>query len=270
MIKTEHTIETKEADFHDKWAESTTVDDIHVKEAFETNASPENQQILSWMGDLKDKKILELGCGLGEASVYFAMQGANVLATDISEGMTKKALELATRHHVNLEATVVSANDISAIPDNSFDYVYAGNLLHHVDIEKCVKMLHPKLKEGGSALFWDPIAYNPIINIYRNIATEVRTEDEHPLKRSDILIIEKIYSQVEVKYFWLTSLSIFLYYFLIKRYDPNKVRYWKQILSDSEKNHSFLKITHAIDRFLFLIFPPLKFLAWNVAIKARK
>lgn len=270
MTKTEQTIESKEAHFHDEWASATAVKDIYVREAFETNACPENQQIANWMGNIEGKKILELGCGLGEASVYFAMQGARVLATDISEGMTNKALELADNHDVKIDVAVVSANDISAIPDNAFDYVYAGNLLHHVNIKKCVSMLHPKLKEGGCALFWDPIAYNPIINIYRRIATEVRTDDEHPLRKSDLDVIRDIYSEVEVKFFWLSSLLIFLYYYLIKRYDPNKVRYWKQILSDSEKNHKFLRLTHKIDKILFTFFPPLRYLAWNVAIKAKK
>ena len=39
----------------------------------------ENQWILELMGDLRGKKLLDIGAGLGESSVYFALQGADVV-----------------------------------------------------------------------------------------------------------------------------------------------------------------------------------------------
>jgi hypothetical protein len=65
-------------------------------------------------------------------------------------------------------------------------------------------------------------------------------------------------------------LGVFLWYYLIKRIDPNKERYWKIILQDSDKISTYLKITQRLDGFLFKVFPPFRYLAWNVVIKAQK
>ncbi len=263
-------IEQKEAEFHDEWAKSTDLEKVFVDQAFESISSPENRQIISWMGNIRDKKILELGCGLGEASVYFAKQGAEVTATDISPQMVETVKKLAHLHKTQVRGEVVSANNLNNIPDDYYDYIYAGNLLHHVEIRKCVTDLHRKLKKNGVAFFWDPIAYNPVINVYRKIATKVRTDDEHPLRTSDIADIKNIFSKVDLRFFWLTSLVIFIWYYFVKRIDPNKERYWKKILEDSNDIAPLLKITHAIDAFLFKFVPPLRYLAWNVVIKAVK
>lgn len=265
-----NSIENNEIEFHDEWAKSTDLSEIFVRECFESETSPENRQILKWMGELRGKKVLELGCGLGEASVYFALKGASVTATDISPGMVSKTIELAKHHGVSVEGVVVSSNSLSQLNDNEFDFVYAGNLLHHVDIEKCISMLACKIKPGGQAMFWDPVAYNPIINVYRKLASGVRTIDEHPLTMGDVKTIKKYFCNVEVRHFWLTSMSVFLWYYFFKRYNPNKVRYWKQILKDGKELSGFMKVTHRLDQFLFKVIPPLKWLSWNVAIRASK
>ena len=264
------TIENKEVSFHDKWAEQTDLDDIYVKESFESESSPENKQILRWMGNIEGKKILELGCGLGEASTYFASKGAIVTASDISPEMLKKAEALAHRHNTSFATSIASANDISAFPDETFDIIYAANLLHHVHIKSCIDEIVKKLRPGGRAFFWDPIKYNPAINVYRRIATKVRTDDEHPLGISDLRYIKKQFSEVELKFFWFTSLYIFLKYFFIDRVDPNQERYWKKILKDSDTLNGTIRLTNKIDQFLFEVIPGLKYLAWNVAINARK
>lgn len=262
--------EANEIAFHDEWAKSTSANEIYVLESFESESSPENRQILSWMGDLRGKKILELGCGLGEASTYFALKGASVTATDISPHMVEKAIEVAKANGASIDGKVVSANSLVNIDSNSFDYIYAGNLLHHVDIEKCVEMLSEKLKSGGSAFFWDPIAYNPVINIYRKMASSVRTSDEHPLKKSDLKNIKKHFSRITIKYFWLTAMSVFIWYYFIEKKDPNKTRYWKQILKDADKLNRPLKWLHHLDSFIFACCPPIRWLAWNIVIKADK
>lgn len=73
----------KVENFHDDWAKSINIDEVMVDEFFEACTSPENRLILNRLGNLEGKKILELGCGAGEASVYFAKKGALVTATDI-------------------------------------------------------------------------------------------------------------------------------------------------------------------------------------------
>jgi 2-polyprenyl-3-methyl-5-hydroxy-6-metoxy-1,4-benzoquinol methylase len=74
----------KERRFHDNWAAAIDVDGIQVADYFEACTAPENRFILRQMGDIRGKRLLDLGCGAGENSVYFAKQGANCVATDYS------------------------------------------------------------------------------------------------------------------------------------------------------------------------------------------
>lgn len=262
-------VEKKEEQFHDQWAASTDVKAVAVDALFESGSCPENQQILKWMGDLKGKRVLEVGCGLGEASVYFAKQGAIVTASDISSGMLDVTQKLAQLHGVKLQTVQVSAQNLKALPDQSYDYIYAANLLHHVNIEQFVSELKTKLKPGGSCLFWDPIHYNPVIQVYRGMATQVRTEDEHPLKVKDLRFIKSQFGEVESRFFWYSALAIFLKFFLIDRIHPNQSRYWKKIIDDAPKIGGILSVLHAVDRFFFSWIPGVRWMGWNIVIRAK-
>src|SRR3989338_7494052 len=176
----------REKEFHDEWASTIDLENINVESFFESSTAPENRFILTRLGDIKGKKLLDIGCGAGENSVYFAKKGAICTATDYSSGMVEVAKKFAAKNNVKIEAHTMNAMDMD-IPDNTFDITYASNILHHVDQYKTLKEMHRVLKHGGKACFWDPLKHNPIINVYRKIATKVRTEDEHPL---DINIIK--------------------------------------------------------------------------------
>src|SRR6266478_423259 len=53
---------------------------------------------------------------------------------------------------------------------------------------------HRALKPGGRFFSINPVAYNPVINVYRRMATEVRTEDENPPTRSDIALARRFFT----------------------------------------------------------------------------
>ena len=187
----------REAAFHDAWASSTPIDDVLVHESFEAPTALENRFILSRMGDVRGKRLLDLGAGLGESSVYFALQGAQVTMTDISPGMVQTGRELARRYGVEVEGIVSGAEDLS-IAAESFDYVYIANTIHHVrDRDALFQKIHRALKPGGFFFSYDPLAYNPAINVYRRMATGVRTEDESPLKIADLRLARKYFPHVQ-------------------------------------------------------------------------
>ena len=102
------------------------------------------------------------------------------------------------------------------------------------------------------------------------MAAGVRTEDEHPLRISDIRGIKRLFGGVEVKFFWLTATIIFLRFFLIDKIRPSEGRYWKLIIDRRDKHSRLLRITHMLDRLVLKIFPPLKWWCWNIAIVAKK
>lgn len=259
-----------EREFHDAWAESEDVENIDVRGSNEVCTAPEMRYITKRLGNLKGKRLLDVGCGLGEASVYFAMQGADVTSSDLSQGMLDAACRLARANGVEVKPHLASAEDMGFSPSDQFDVIYAGNLLHHVDIEATLMRVRPHLADGGVLVTWDPLAYNPAINVYRGMATEVRTPDEHPLTWSDLKLFRRHFSAVETRYFWFTTLIIFVIMALAQRRDPNKERFWKVILKEGPKWAWLYRPLEAFDRLLMALLPPLRLLCWNVVIVCKK
>lgn len=253
----------KEESFHDKWSEDINVHNVLVTEFFESITSPENKWIMSKLGNVKDKRILELGCGSGEASVYFATKGAQVIATDISDGMLNMAGQVAKMHGVSIETRKISSQRID-FDDQSFDIIYAANVLHHVDLDATLREVSRTLKTGGIFVSWDPLAHNPLINIYRRIAKDVRTEDEHPLTMRDVKLFKNHFLRVETHTTWFFTLWIFVRFFLIERIDPNKERYWKKILTDCKRLEKTYRRLERLDKLFLELFPFMRRYCWNI------
>ncbi len=259
----------REERFHDQWAESIAPSDVKVFEFFEACTSPENRLIRSWLGNLKGKRLLELGCGAGEASVFFALCGADVTATDISGGMLDVVRRVAQLHGTEVSTEKALADEIP-FADESFDVVYTANLLHHVDIPATLDEARRVLKPGGVFVSWDPLDHNPLINIYRRIATKVRTDDEHPLTMADLRHFRERFSTVQYETTWFFTLWIFLRFYLIERADPNKERYWKKIIDEHQRLESIYMRLERLDKVILRTFPFLRRYCWNIVIMAIK
>jgi SAM-dependent methyltransferase len=259
----------REAAFHDAWADSTPIDDVLVRECFEAPTALENRFILSRMGNLQGKRLLDIGAGLGESSVYFALQGAKVTMTDISPGMVQTGRELARRYGVEVEGIVSEAEDLGVAAE-TFDFVYIANTIHHVrDRDALFQKIHRALKPGGRFFSCDPLAYNPAINVYRRIATEVRTEDESPLQIGDLWLARKYFPNVQHREFWISTLLLFLKYYAVDRVHPNQDRYWKHILRETRETLRWWMPLRAIDAALTRL-PLMRWLAWNMVMWGEK
>lgn len=259
----------REREFHDRWAHGTELGDINVREAFESLTAMENQFVLSQMGPLKGKRLLDVGAGLGESSVYFALQGAQVTTTDISPGMVETALALGRKFGVEMEGRVSTGEELNVEPA-SYDYIYIANLIHHVhDRPALWRQVHRALKPGGKFFSIDPLAYNPVINEYRRRATEVRTPDEMPLTRADVAMAREFFPDASTKHFWLASLALFLKYALVDRVDPNKERYWKRIFRETDATLGWWKPLLALDSVLTRV-PGLRWWSWNIVMSGTK
>lgn len=260
----------REEEFHNQWAKeslSNLPDPIQINEAL---TSPELRWIHSQIGDFSQKKILDIGCGRGETSVYFAIKGAHVTALDLSSEMINATQVLAQKHKVSLKTVIASADNFNLPTSEKFDFIYLGNLFHHVDIGPTILKVLPYLKDNGSLVSWDPIAYNPLINIYRKIATSVRTPDEHPLTQKDVKLITSHFEKSRIEFFWFFTLIIFIMMALFQGKNPNKVRYWKNVVEDAEKWRWIYEPLVKADQYILKLFPPLQWLCWNVAMVCSK
>jgi 2-polyprenyl-3-methyl-5-hydroxy-6-metoxy-1,4-benzoquinol methylase len=263
------TLHQREAEFHDAWASGTPTDKVLVRECFEAPTALENQFILKRLGSLKGKKLLDIGAGLGESSVYFALRGAQVTTVDVSPGMVAKAIELGKKHGVELEGVVSGGEDLN-VPEGAYDVVYIANTIHHVqDRAKLFEQISRALKPAGIFFSYDPIAYNPVINVYRHMATQVRTEDESPLTIADIRLAKKYFHNVGHREFWISTLTLFLKYFLLDRVHPNQDRYWKRILGEKVENLWWWIPFRGLDALLTRI-PGVRWMAWNMVMWGQK
>lgn len=260
----------RERIFHDNWATHTPLANIKVREAFEHLTAQENRFILTMMGDVRGLRILDVGAGLGEASVYLALKGARVTANDISPVMLERCAALGRQHGVVIDTLLGKAGSFD-YGEKRFDIVYGANILHHLEDKKAfLQAVHRALISGGRFFFYDPLAYNPAINIYRRLASKVRTEDEEPLRFSHLKIFQELFSEVHHKEFWLTSLLLFFKYFLIDRVHPSAERYWKKILTEDQEHIGWwFRPLLKLDEILFCL-PLFPYLAWNIVIWGRK
>ena len=177
---------------------------------------------------------------------------------------------VAASHGVQVERRVGSAEDLTSFAGNSFDAVYATNLLHHVNIPRCLSEVRRVLKPDGLGAFCDPLAYNPVINLYRRMANKNRTIDEHPLRRRDVNLFAQRFRTVETRFFWLTTQAIFLKFYLLDRIHPNAEKYWERVLDRERELCRTYTILEKADQIILKIFPFMRWMCWRVAVVVKK
>jgi 2-polyprenyl-3-methyl-5-hydroxy-6-metoxy-1,4-benzoquinol methylase len=125
--------------------------------------------IEEFLGDLRDKEVLEYGCGLGTMSTLLARSGARVSALDISPVSIEVARRRAELHGVEARIDfVVSEAERLPYDAGRFDVAVGRAVLHHLDVEQAVPELHRVLRDGGRAAFSEPMGTNPVIAFARD------------------------------------------------------------------------------------------------------
>lgn len=259
-----------EMNFHDGWGNSAHIDGIDVHKYFTAETSVDYKLAKKKLGKLGNKRILDLGCGLGESAVYFALQGAQVTAVDISPRMLNCVKRLSKKYKVAGKLKIVeSPAEKLPFKDGSFDLIFGGNVLHHVDIIKTSRETNRILKKGGKAVFIEPLGYNPLIQFYRKLAKDKRTMMERPFTFRDIRYLSEGFKKSSHTEQQLLTTLIFVWFFFGERLHPSKVRYWKKIIDESERYAKPFKIFKNIDH-LVLKLPFIKRLCWSTVIEMVK
>lgn len=134
------------------------------KQEVNANVLIENPIIKSMMPSLKNKKILDLGCGDGNMSTYFMENGAKkVVGIDISKNM----IEVANKNnkYPNAEYYTLKMENISKLKEK-FDIVYSSLAFHYVkDYNKLLKDINRLLKVNGVLIYSQESPVNTAIII---------------------------------------------------------------------------------------------------------
>lgn len=106
---------------------------------------------------LKDgDKILDIGAGAGEYSLYFARKGYEVSALELADANIAAFKKKLTPDD-SIDLVQGNALDLSRYADNSFDIVLLLGPLYHlkndVDKQKCISEAKRVCKDGGKIFF---------------------------------------------------------------------------------------------------------------------
>jgi len=104
----------------------------------------------------KDKRVLDVGTGRGMFSIWFAGQGCQVDALDISSEMLHIARKNAQTAQVQdmVSFSLGDAEDLSGLPQGVYDWVSCMCTFDHIpNLDKAVGQMAGKLKKDGYLLF---------------------------------------------------------------------------------------------------------------------
>ena len=108
--------------------------------------------LFSMLPDLRGKKILDIGCGMGQHAKKFSEMGAeSVLGTDISE----KMLEYAKAHNsaANIVYRRLAMEDTDQISDQ-FDLVTSSLVFDYAeDFGGLMRKIRDRMKDGAELVF---------------------------------------------------------------------------------------------------------------------
>lgn len=123
------------------------------------------QLIIAYGGISAGKSVLDIGCGTGIFSRYFAETGATVTSMDISPELIEQAKKETTAPITYL----IGDAEQLPFPESSFDVVAGSSILHHLDPEVALKEIYRVLRSGGRMVFAEPNMMNPQIAIQKNV-----------------------------------------------------------------------------------------------------
>ena len=184
------------------------VDDLQTY--FGEGRHAEGEAIVRAAGDLRGKKVLEVGCGPGGQIPLFAHAGARVWAFDLVPAVVEVARRACRVSGVEdrVELSVSSVEDIS-YADEMFDVVVGFGVLHHVSIPLASRQVYRVLKPGGVAVFSEPLGTNPILEWARKHVPYPRKEEhgtDVPLTEEDVSTFAVPFRSREVQPFYFLSM----------------------------------------------------------------
>ena len=98
-------------------------------------------------------RVVDLGCGSGWTSEFYARAGHDVTGVDIS----KLAIEAARKYFIRPNLHFICSDFDKLNLDNKFDVAVFNDSLHHTDDEKVtLKSVYKMIKPGGIIIICEP------------------------------------------------------------------------------------------------------------------
>lgn len=130
---------------------------------------PWRSYLFDYLGDLKGKQVLDICCGYSMTPVIMALAGATVHAVDVAP-ITIDAVNRFASHKGVKDRVFTYVKPVEELPfaDNTFDLIFGGAALHHLQLDLAGPELARVLKPGGRAAFQEPLAHNRLLEWARD------------------------------------------------------------------------------------------------------
>lgn len=119
--------------------------------------SPVSREVVRVVAPVAGERVVDVGAGMGPATVLAAKTGASVLAVDPTPYMRRilGVRRLGQRHRTAIRVVDGSAESIPA-DDHSVDALWTVNTMHHwTDLDAAVNELARVLRPGGRLFLVD-------------------------------------------------------------------------------------------------------------------
>jgi SAM-dependent methyltransferase len=185
-----------------------------VVRRYERGPDPNTRAMLDAVEPVRGRRVLDFACGAGLTSAFLAKRGALVTAIDISPASIERARQLTQRVGLSVEL-IAGELTPATFPPHSFDAIVGRYALHHVDLTAIAPILGGILVPGGVGGFLETMGLNPLLNLSRRRlagragVASYGSEDERPLDRSDLRVLEAHIGQVELTVAEMQFLRIF-------------------------------------------------------------
>ena len=155
---------------------------------------------IQYFGDITGKKLLDLGCGDGRSSLFFAKRGAHVTAIDTSEVAIQNLSQFCLENNIsNITPVQCSAFDISDL--EPFDFAFGNMILHHLEpFETFAQVLRQSITPSGKAYFRENSSFSNLLVWCRNNLVgkygipKLGDDEEFPLTPAEVDIIRQYFS----------------------------------------------------------------------------
>ena len=208
----------REAQFHD-----AKVASMEIVASPPACPDPWVAAMLQRAGDVRAKRVLELGCGTGDLAIQLACAGANLTVLDVSRRSVEMTCARVNRFAdgASIKATVAPA-EATTLATSSFDLILGNCVIHHLDVESASAEIARLLVPSGEAVFVETSGLNPILMLARRYLVgrlgipRFGTEDEHPLAKADFATFQRHFRQVEL---------VFPAFLFLEMFDRQVLRY---------------------------------------------
>lgn len=210
-----------ERDYHERYyARESLPDRVNFDLADSPRRRPRNltwahyDTVLDHFGrDLRGRRILVVGCGVGDVALNLARNGADVHAFDLSP----TAIAICQRRAIACQLPQVrffvsSCEELDA-EAGSYDAIVGNMILHHIDIPTAMAQFHRLLRPGGLGAFAEWKEYAVVDRIRRwpiflklfpsGGAGGYATDDERKLSAHDFAVIRARFPDLRLHYRYL-------------------------------------------------------------------